>query len=322
MILLQLILRRKAYVTMIPTNKKGRYAEIIIPDNWKTFTIDTLLREYWKGPKKLVHQWRMDRAILLNGKTASWSIPLTPGDSISLPFFENRKSTIIPTFHDLDVLYEDDHLMIVNKPSSIDTHPSSPEDSSTLLNFVAFHVSMQGEDREVKHIHRLDRDTTGAVLFAKHPFVGAILDRMLEERQIKRTYLALVHGDLKKNQLKIDAAIGRDRHHPTRRRVSPTGQKAVTHIEKIKYFPNKKLTFIKCNLETGRTHQIRVHLSHIGHPLAGDTLYGGKNIFPRQALHAYKMELTHPITEECITVYAPFIDQPPIFPELDENLFI
>nr|WP_108671893.1 RluA family pseudouridine synthase [Peribacillus acanthi] len=295
---------------------RGDYAELTVPKKWDKYNLESLLKDYWKAPKKLVHDWRMSKSILVNGNVPNWLATLNEGDRILFPFFTEEKPEVEPTFHELEVLYEDDHVIVINKPAGTDTHPSSPEQNHSLLNYVAFYCLSNGEVRKVRHIHRLDKDTTGAILFAKHAFVGSLLDKMLEERKVKRTYLALVHGHLKQKKGTINQPIGRDRHHPSRRRVSPSGQAAVTHFEKIKYMPTENMTLISCQLDTGRTHQIRVHLSSIGHPLAGDTLYGGMPIFERQALHALTLEFIHPITEEPIKVYAPFLDQPPIFPKM------
>ena len=300
---------------MILSRRKGKYLEIEIPCEWLPATIDSLLRNHWKAPKKLIHSWRMDQGISLNGKKPDWNQPLTVQDKLMLPLFTDANTSVTPAYMDLDVLYEDDHLLVVNKPAGVETHPSQPGQSDTLLNAVAFHLMQEGTPCDFTHIHRLDKDTTGALLFAKHPFAGAILHRMLEERLIKRTYKALVHGKLKNKQGTITGKIGKDRHHSSRRRVSQTGQHAVTHYRVLRYFASENLSLIECRLETGKTHQIRVHLSHLGHPLAGDTLYGGKPIFNRQALHAYRIEFTHPITEEKIDIHAPFLDEPPLFPE-------
>nr|WP_163102062.1 RluA family pseudouridine synthase [Peribacillus alkalitolerans] len=297
--------------------RKGDFAELAVPKKWEQYTLDSLLKEYWKAPKKLVHEWRMNKSIFVNGKVPNWLATLNAGDRILLPFFIEEEPEIEPTFHEIDVLYEDDHVIVLNKPAGVDTHPSSHEQINSLINFVSFYCLSNAELRKVRHIHRLDKDTTGAILFAKHAFVGSLLDKLLEERKVKRTYLALVQGHLKQKKGTIDQPIGRDRHHATRRRVSPTGQSAITHFQKLTYLPDKKMTLISCQLDTGRTHQIRVHLASIGHPLAGDTLYGGEPIFERQALHAYSLDFVHPITEEHIKVYAPFCDQPPIFPEME-----
>lgn len=183
------------------------------------------------------------------------------------------------------------------------------------MNALIHYFQEKQEKCYLRHIHRLDQDTSGAGLFAKTPLAGAMLDRMMEAREIKRVYTALVHGKMKKPKATISAKIGRHRHHPTRRRVSATGKDAITHYEVTAYFPKMNLTKVDCWLDTGCTHQIRVHLAYIGHPLAGDTLYGGKPIFPRQALHAKELKFIHPITEEKIDVFAPYLDGPPIFPD-------
>lgn len=303
---------------MLQAKRKGNWFELVIPKDWNGLTIEDLFRKIWDAPKKLTYEFRVEKKVLVNGQDANWHAPLIPGEKIQFSFFNEVKSDIIPTFKEVSILYEDDHMIVFNKPPYINTHPNQSEED-TLLNAAMFHMVASGELGSIRHIHRLDRDTSGAILFAKHPFAGAILDRMLEKRQIKRTYIALVHGSMPQRKGTLQGPIGRDRHHPTKRRVSPTGQEAVTHYQTLKKDKKNSLTYVKCWLETGRTHQIRVHMSHIGHPLAGDILYGGKPIFPRQALHAAKLEWKHPFTNEKIICYAPFLDQPPIFKDLDIN---
>ncbi|MBT2645393.1 RluA family pseudouridine synthase [Bacillus sp. ISL-34] len=277
-------------------------------------TLEKLFRERWKAPKKLVHEWRMSKEVTVNGNSVTWSTSLNEGDTISIPLLDHAENeTVQAADLGISILYEDDVLLIANKPAGMDTHPSQPGEARSLLNGVAHHLQQTGQTCMIKHIHRLDKDTTGAVLFAKNRLIGSMLDRMLEEREIKRTYLALVEGNIKKDEGEIKEKIGRDRHHATRRRVSPTGQTAVTHYRVLKRDSKKHLTLVSCTLESGRTHQIRVHFSHLNHPLAGDTLYGGKRTFPRQALHARKIEFIHPISEEKMIVEAPFIDEPEIF---------
>ncbi|MGE7590638.1 RluA family pseudouridine synthase [Peribacillus sp. NPDC101480] len=287
---------------------------IDVLQSWNGLTIEKLFRERWQAPKKLVHEWRMSKEVTVNGNSVAWSAILNEGDSISIPLLDHAENESVQAADlGISILYEDDVLLIANKPAGMDTHPSQPGEAHSLLNGVAHHLQKTGQTCMIKHIHRLDKDTTGAVLFAKNRLIGSMLDRMLEEREIKRTYLALVEGNIKKNEGEIKEKIGRDRHHATRRRVSPTGQTAVTHYRVLNRDPKKNLTLVSCTLESGRTHQIRVHFSHLNHPLAGDTLYGGKRTFPRQALHARKIEFIHPISEEKMIVEAPFIDEPDIF---------
>ncbi|MDF2000983.1 RluA family pseudouridine synthase [Peribacillus frigoritolerans] len=287
---------------------------IDVIQNWNGLTLEKLFRERWKAPKKLVHEWRMSKEVTVNGNSVTWSTILNEGDTISIPLLDHAENeTVQAADLGISILYEDDVLLIANKPAGMDTHPSQPGEAHSLLNGVAHHLQSTGQTCMIKHIHRLDQDTTGAVLFAKNRLIGSMLDRMLEEREIKRTYLALVEGNIKKDEGEIKEKIGRDRHHATRRRVSPTGQTAVTHYRVLNRDSKKNLTLVSCTLESGRTHQIRVHFSHLNHPLAGDTLYGGKKTFPRQALHARKIEFIHPISEEKMIVEAPFIDRPEIF---------
>jgi 23S rRNA pseudouridine1911/1915/1917 synthase len=280
------------------TRKIGERFDLVIPNDWKNVTIETILRNHWQAPKKLVHSMRMKGDVTVNGKLTSWTSPLLQGDILQIRLFKEVEYDVPPTYGELDVLFEDEHLIVVNKPAGIDTHPNTPDETDTMANLVAFHYQAEGESCRVLHIHRLDRDTSGALIFAKHPLSKAILDRLLAERQIKRTYHALVHGRLKQKKGTISEPIGRDRHHNTRRRVSPSGQDAVTHYKVMEV--RNPYTLIEVQLDTGRTHQIRVHMSHIGHPLAGDTLYGGKPVFTRQALHAARISFPHPLTGERI----------------------
>lgn len=297
-------------------NKKGEWFEIVVQGKLNGKTIENVLKTFFNAPKKLMHQMRMDKGVTLNGQEKPWNTILSEGDRLQLHLFQEEEYGVDPEYIEIDVLYEDDHLLIVNKPANMDTHPSNPSQNHTLANAVAFHLQMNGIKTKIRHIHRLDQDTTGAVLFAKHALAGAIMDRLLENREIKRTYLAKVHGRIKKKKGSIQEPIGRDRHHSSRRRVSPTGQNAITHYEVIHYDNNTDSTLVKLQLETGRTHQIRVHMSHIKHPLLGDTLYGGDSkTAKRQALHAVKLALPHPITMENIECMAPFLDEPPIFDE-------
>lgn len=294
--------------------KKGEWLEIITPSHWNGFTIEQVLKEELQIPKTILHQFRINKGVRLNGAAVSWSTLLHKSDKFQLHLFQDEEYGVIPEYIEIHVLYEDDHILIVNKPAGIDTHPSSKQATGTLANAVAFYFQTKGIKTKIRHIHRLDRDTTGAVLFAKERLSGAIMDRQLEQRNIKRTYLALVHGIIKRKEGTIAAPIGRDRHHPTRRRVSPSGQHAVSFYKVLQTFPKKDISLVQLELQTGRTHQIRVHMSSIGHPLLGDKLYGGQATIGRQALHALKLRLHHPISNEYIECTAPFLDVPPIFP--------
>ena len=194
-------------------------------------------------------------------------------------------------------LYQDQHLIIVNKPEGMKTHANEPTELA-LLNHVSAYV---GETCYV--VHRLDKETSGAVLFAKNPFVLPILNRLLENKDIQREYWALVDGKfIEKSRIYKDK-IGRDRHNRRKRLVdNKHGQYAETHVTRLKSFGQK--TLVKCQLKTGRTHQIRVHLSHHGFPLVGDPLYHPQPQ-GRLMLHAYRLSFVHPFTLEKISLEAP-----------------
>ncbi|MEH7159091.1 RluA family pseudouridine synthase [Neobacillus drentensis] len=303
---------------MLNIMRLGEWFQLTVPLEWEGKTVTGIFRDVWEAPKKLTHTFRMEQKVLINGDRANWNIPLVEGSKLQMKLFEEEIIEIIPNYIEIDILFEDDHLLIINKPPFMNTHPNDPNrDQDTLVNAVQFYLQSKGEDRNIRQVHRLDRDTSGAILFAKHALAGAIMDNMLLKRKMKRTYLALVHGVVKPRKGIINKPIGRDRHHPTKRRVSLTGQDATTHYIVVKEDKEKQQSYLKCWLDTGRTHQIRVHLSYLGHALIGDTLYGGKPIVKRQALHAAKLEFTHPFTEEYIVCHAPFLDKPVIFKDID-----
>lgn len=303
---------------MIQTMRFGEWFQILIPKKWEGKSIEELFRQEWEIPKKLTHAFRMEKSVQVNGNDVNWTTSLSAGEKLQIRAFNEEDIQFPPHYREMEVLYEDDHLMVVNKPPFLKTHPNDANmETDTLLNMAQYHMLANGELRNIRQIHRLDRDTSGAIVFGKHALAGAILDNMLAKREMKRTYAAMVEGILRKKSGIINEPIGRDRHHPTKRRVSPSGQSAVTHYQVLAEDKRRNFSYIKAWLETGRTHQIRVHLSHLGHPLAGDPLYGGKPIITRQALHAGKLEFPHPFTGENIRVFAPFTDNPVIFKHID-----
>ncbi|MCM3567962.1 RluA family pseudouridine synthase [Neobacillus mesonae] len=300
------------------TMRFGEWFQILIPKKWEGKSIEELFRQEWEIPKKLTHAFRMEKSVQVNGNDVNWTTSLSAGEKLQIRAFNEEDIQFPPHYREMEVLYEDDHLMVVNKPPFLKTHPNDANmETDTLLNMAQYHMLANGELRNIRQIHRLDRDTSGAIVFGKHALAGAILDNMLAKREMKRTYAAMVEGILRKKSGIINEPIGRDRHHPTKRRVSPSGQSAVTHYQVLAEDKRRNFSYIKAWLETGRTHQIRVHLSHLGHPLAGDPLYGGKPIITRQALHAGKLEFPHPFTGENIRVFAPFTDNPVIFKHID-----
>ncbi|MGC5328397.1 RluA family pseudouridine synthase [Brevibacillus sp. SYSU BS000544] len=289
---------------MIRMTRDGEWLTGQLETPQPELTYGDLLREQWGLPKKMAHLLFQHKEVLLNDQPINQNHKVTETGTLRMRVCLPEEYGVEPKVTNLEILYEDDHVLIVNKPAGMLLHPTESSHTETLDHYIAGLLQQQGIQAKVRHVHRLDQDTSGAVLYAKHALASSLLDEMLRHRKISRMYMAVVQGKIPQDTGKIDAPIGRDRHHPSRRRVTPQGEHAVTLYRVIKRFPYA--TQVECSLETGRTHQIRVHLSHLGFPLVGDTLYGGKkNGISRQALHAFKLSLIHPFGEEKITVEAP-----------------
>ncbi|MGM5473929.1 RluA family pseudouridine synthase [Bacillus pumilus] len=285
---------------------KGHTLSLKVDEQYHHTSLSHFLKTAVSASKPIIHFWMEHQKVRLNQKPAHHAAKVSQGDQIIIDLFETEESDVTPEYGELEVLFEDEHLLIVQKPAGRPTHPNEQGQTGTLANLVAFHFQANGEEKRVRHIHRLDQDTSGTVIFAKHRLAHAALDQMLSKKTIKRTYIAIAEGLFKKKKGTIDAAIGRDKHHAVRRRISPTGQKAVTHFQVMDMNKRLQLTVVKLQLETGRTHQIRVHLSSLGHPLAGDTLYDGvREYINRCALHAKQVDMKHPFTGEHLIIEAP-----------------
>lgn len=206
------------------------------------------------------------------------------------------------------VLYEDDFCLVLDKPAGMPVHESYAGQSGTLDAAAAGHLLRAGDPLPVRHIHRLDDDTSGPVLYSKNDLAQQRLDEAMREKRIDRIYIAVVHGRLREAKGIIDAPIGKDRHHKSRRRVSAGGETAITRYERL--FASDSYSVARVKLETGRTHQIRVHMSHLGHPLLGDMLYGGKPAggLRHQALHGERLIFPHPLTGGMIEAESPWPD--------------
>lgn len=262
-------------------------------------TVETLLRDRWRLGRKTVHELRMADAVKTNDRgRLRWNEPLPAGTSLAITL-PDATSGYIPESGDLTVVHEDPHCLVVHKPALLAVHPNEQGGTGTLMNRVIARFGPYAE-----HVHRLDKGTSGLVLLARHPVAKAVFDRMLEEKAIRRSYFAETPGRFRARSGIISAPIGRDRHHATRRRVSPSGQQAATHYEVIREDAGR--TIVKLELDTGRTHQIRVHLSHLGHPIIGDELYGGRPSGDgRYRLHAGRLAFTHPFTGKPLAIEDP-----------------
>lgn len=271
------------------------YLEIINENAEQSLT--DLLQD-WAIPRKVRHFLRTKKHVTVNGEKVPFHTIVPKGAVVGLTFDEEDYPShqVIPNaFIPVEVLYEDEHILVVNKPCGIKTHPNQPNENDTMLNAVAAY--MNGHPYVV---HRLDKETSGALLFAKNPVVLPLLGRQLEEKTMYREYEALAKGTLT-HDFTCRQPIGKDRHDKRKRCVAKNGQPAVTHVEIIK--TEKNATRIRCRLETGRTHQIRVHLASTGHPLVGDPLYGQPS--KRLYLHAAQLTFFHPFLQQKMTITCP-----------------
>jgi len=278
--------------------KEAHYLVLTIPQDFHNQTILDLLK-YYHCSKKLIHQLRMSKDVYLNGINVKqdFSVSLQEHDELKLPIFTDEDIDFLPEDKPIDIAYEDDFILVVNKPPQLEIHPDTKMGLGTLVNRVSNYYQKTNKKHRIRYIHRLDRDTTGLIVFVKNYFTHNLYNVLLEHKIIKRYYLALIHGHLPEKKGIIDKKIGRHRHLPDRMVISKTGQEAITKYQVLNEY--KDYSLVELELETGRTHQIRVHLSSLNHPILGDTLYGGSSpLIARQALHAYKLGLLHPVTME------------------------
>jgi 23S rRNA pseudouridine1911/1915/1917 synthase len=272
--------------------RRGEWLEISLkpvlvnsPEEWLYVNFDL--------PQKFLRKLKNENGIRLKS------------DSLMLHLFPQESDHYKANWLEIDVLYEDDFCLVVNKPAGMAVHPAFADQQDTLANAVAAHYINTAQFCKIRHIHRLDEQTTGAVLYAKNELAQIKLDEHMRMKAIHRQYAAFIEGDIIPPKGRIDAPIGRDRHHPNRRRVSPTGDRAITNYETIERL--KGASLLRLQLETGRTHQIRVHLKSLHHPILGDALYGGNTrLISRQALHGEAIAFPHPLGRQLIEVNAPW----------------
>ncbi|WMT42453.1 RluA family pseudouridine synthase [Paenibacillus sp. D2_2] len=273
------------------------------------FVKDQLGDEYSRSTIQL---WIEDGHILVNGESVKANYKVNPGDQVTLTIPEAEAAEIISEDILLDVYYEDADVIVVNKPRGMVVHPAPGHASGTLVNALMFHCKdLSGINGELRPgiVHRIDKDTSGLIMAAKNDKAHASLAAQLKEHSVTRKYFALVHGNLSHDQGTIDAPIGRDPHDRKMYTVIEKNSKqAVTHFHVVERFGD--YTLVELKLETGRTHQIRVHMKFIGHPLVGDPMYGrSKGVkMDGQALHAAVLGFIHPSSGEYIEFAAPIPD--------------
>lgn len=252
--------------------------------------------------RKTIHLYKQNKDYFVNHRFVSASTILLKGDRLTVKAFQEDDGMYPPLYEDIDLIYEDEFILVVNKPAFMHVYPSHQTNLNSLANRVSAYYQQHGYHIPVRFIHRLDYETSGLVLFCKCAFIQPLLDYQLSVKEIKRQYLAVVEGKIHDNQIhQIHQPIARDRHHQQRMRVSSTGKDALTTYQCLASQNN--LSLITCTLSTGRKHQIRVHMASEGYPLLGDRLYHhSSSLINRQALHAYYLEFIHPITNEKMTL--------------------
>lgn len=285
-----------------------RNIEYIITDEFHNKTIEQFFKALEYPHQAVVQLKKTQEGILLNGIWAYVNQKLTTGDILSLHLTEpNVPSSIQPSYVPLDIVYEDEDLMVLNKPAYMPIHPSMNHHEGTMANGLLDYFEKKGMSFTFRCINRLDRDTSGLTIVAKHMLSAGILNRQVSKREIKRTYRAICHGKLPDFGT-ISAPIARVKDSTIERCVDFTsGETAITHYKRIAYDAEKNLSLTELHLETGRTHQIRVHLKHLGHPIIGDFLYNPDYTYcKRQALHSYALSFIHPLTKKEMHFASPF----------------
>lgn len=258
-----------------------------------------LAEERREVSRSQIQAWIKEGRVTVNGRPVKPNYKLAPNDQILLRLPPPETLTLHPEPMVLDIVYEDEDLLVINKPRGLVVHPAPGHYSGTLVNgLLAYGIPLSSLNGMLRPgiVHRLDKDTSGLIMVAKNDETHLSLAQQLKEQSVLRKYTAVVHGVVAHRSGTIDAPIGRDPRQRLRMAVVPSGKQAITHFEVKARF--KKFTLLECRLETGRTHQIRVHLKYIGHPVVGDPIYGRADSprFPGQALHAKVLGFKHPST--------------------------
>lgn len=268
----------------------------VLPDIFKTIT------------RNQFQNWLKSECISVNGKFVKPNYKVQHGDNIVIVPPEPENLDLVAEKIDLDIVYEDNDVIVVNKPQGMVVHPSVGHTSGTLVNALLYHAESLSSINDVIRpgiVHRIDKDTSGLLMVAKNDEAHLFLSNELKNRKSLRQYIALVHGNIPHDKGEINAPIGRSKTNRQKMAVIEEGKEAITHFKVLERFDN--FTLVECQLETGRTHQIRVHMDYIGYPIAGDPVYGPKKTLPSngQFLHAKTLGFCHPQSGKEMTFEAP-----------------
>ena len=281
-------------------------------NNSKYKTVKSVLKSYFHMSNRLITKTKKENKIFLNGSNTYIDKELNLNDEISVNLdFKETSDNIVPTKMNLNILFEDESIIAIDKTCGIPVHPSILHYSDSLSNGVKFYFEEKCINKKIRPVNRLDKDTSGIVIFAKNEYIQESLINQMKSGKFKKYYLALLEGFLEKSIGTINAPISRKEGSIIEREINSNGDIAITHYKLIKKYRNENqdLSLVQFKLETGRTHQLRVHSKYINHPILGDYLYGKKsNLISRQALHAYKVCFIHPITHSNIILESPLPD--------------
>lgn len=284
----------------------NRNIDYIIDEDSSGLRVEQFLRRKRYSGQNLSEIKRMPKSILVNGVHYYMRQELSTGDHLQVRICETQNSEKIPpTKLPLDIIYEDEDLLVLNKPAGMPIHPSLNNYTNSIANALAYYFQSQGKPFIFRCCNRLDRDTSGLTIVSKHLVSGSILSDMTKYREVHREYLAIARGSVTPSEGTIQAPLGRKEGTIIERTVDwEHGEDAVTHYKLVKEANGHSLVSLR--LETGRTHQIRIHMKYLGYPLIGDYLYNpDMEYMTRQALHSHHMEFTHPITGEHMSFTAP-----------------
>ena len=306
----------------------GYYAPLVylVPPEDDGMLLKTILQKRLHVSRKLLSRLKLtEHGITVNGARQYISVHVKAGDVVEVRMELETSDDILPQDLPLEVLYEDEHLLLVNKEAGRIVHPTHGHYLNTVANAVVHYWQQQGAKHRFRPVHRLDQETSGVLAIAKTPYAHQQISEQMIAHEIKKEYFAFAWGCMEQPRGTINEPIDRDPEQPHVRIVTPSGYPAVTHYETVEQYGQAAL--VRLELETGRTHQIRVHMKHLGHPLLGDKMYTLERFaasaallgdgLQRQALHAHKLGFTHPLTREWLEVTAPL---PPDLTALQKEL--